>query len=99
MFWITGSQKFKMMQHVSESLAGRIAIFDMASLSTAEIEQRPAALFRPDLNAIRERLRYSTQKNIHEIYEDIFDQPLLFLFSALCTCHVQRLPFNRQNLL
>lgn len=72
MFWLTGSQKFKMMQGVSESLAGRVAIFDMASLSTAEIEGRPASLFHPDLNSIRERLKHSRQKNIHQIYEDIF---------------------------
>ena len=72
MFWLTGSQKFKMMQDVSESLAGRIAIFDMASLSTAEIEERPATLFHPDLASIRERLKYSKPKNIHQVYEDIF---------------------------
>ena len=72
MFWLTGSQKFKMMQYVSESLAGRIAIFDMASLSTAEIEERPATLFHPDLASIRERLKYSKPKNIHQVYEDIF---------------------------
>ena len=72
MFWLTGSQKFQMMQGVSESLAGRVAIFDMASLSTAEIEVRPAALFHPDLDSIRERLKYSRHKNIHEVYEDIF---------------------------
>ena len=72
MFWLTGSQKFQMMQGVSESLAGRVAIFDMASLSTAEIEARPAALFHPDLDSIRERLKYSRHKNIHEVYEDIF---------------------------
>ena len=30
MFWLTGSQKFKMMQDVSESLAGRIAVFDLS---------------------------------------------------------------------
>ena len=72
MFWLTGSQKFQMMQGVSESLAGRVAIFDMASLSTAEIEARPAALFHPNLDSIRERLKYSRHKNIHEIYEDIF---------------------------
>ena len=72
MFWLTGSQKFKMMQDVSESLAGRIAIFDMASLSTAEIEERPATLFHPDLASIRERLKYSKPKNIHHVYEDIF---------------------------
>ena len=72
MFWLTGSQKFKMMQDVSESLAGRIAIFDMASLSTAELEERPATLFHPDLTSIRERLKYSKCKNIHQVYEDIF---------------------------
>ena len=70
MFWLTGSQKFKMMQGVSESLAGRIAIFDMASLSTAETEGRSAVMFHSDLNSIRERLKHG--KNIHEVYEDIF---------------------------
>lgn len=72
MFWLTGSQKFKMMQDVSESLAGRIAIFDMAGLSAGELEDRPAALFHPDLNSLRERAKYSKKKNIHEIYADIF---------------------------
>ena len=28
-FWLSGSQKFVMMKNVSESLAGRVAIFDM----------------------------------------------------------------------
>lgn len=72
MFWLTGSQKFKMMQNVSESLAGRIAIFDMSGLSASEIEERPAALFRPKLQALRERLESSKKKNVHQIYEDIF---------------------------
>ena len=72
MYWLTGSQKFRMMQDVSESLAGRAAIFDMASLSAAEIEERPVSLFHPDLASIRERLKYSKPKNIHQVYEDIF---------------------------
>lgn len=72
MFWLTGSQKFKMMQNVSESLAGRIAIFDMSGLSASEIEERPAAMFRPDLQSLRERLENSKKKNVHQIYEDIF---------------------------
>ena len=72
MFWLTGSQKFHMMRGVSESLAGRVAIFDMAVLSAAEKEGRPAALFHPDLDSIRERLKYSRSKNVHEVYEDIF---------------------------
>lgn len=79
MFWLTGAQKFRMMQNVSESLAGRIAIFDMAGLSAAEIEERPAAMFHPDLQSIRERLKHSKRKNIHEIYDAIFrgDMPKL----------------------
>ena len=72
MFWLTGSQKFKMMQDVSESLAGRVAVFDMASLSAAEIEGRPAQQFHPDLQSLRERLTHSRKKSIHDIYEDIF---------------------------
>ena len=72
MFWLTGSQKFKMMQDVSESLAGRAAVFDMASLSAAEIEGRPAQQFHPDLQSLRERLTHSKKKSIHDIYEDIF---------------------------
>jgi len=72
MFWLTGSQKFKMMQDVSESLAGRVAVFDMAGLSAAEIEERPAGLFHPDPASIRERMKYSKPKSIHQVYEDIF---------------------------
>lgn len=67
MFWITGSQKFKMMKDVSESLAGRIAIFDMASLSAAEIEERPAQLFKPDVNSLRDRMAHAKRKDIHKI--------------------------------
>lgn len=72
MFWLTGSQKFKMMKDVSDSLAGRIAVFDMSSLSAPEIEERPEALFQADLSSLRERLKYSKSKNIHQVYEDIF---------------------------
>ncbi len=72
MFWLTGSQKFKMMQNVSESLAGRIAIFDMSSLSAAELEERPVGVFDPELPALRQRLETGKQKNIHQVYEDIF---------------------------
>ncbi|MBK5938500.1 ATP-binding protein [Halochromatium roseum] len=35
-FWLTGSQKFHLMQGVSESLAGRVAILDLLGLSAAE---------------------------------------------------------------
>lgn len=72
MYWLTGSQKFRMMQGISESLAGRAAVFDLAGLSAAEIEGRPALTFHPNLTSLRERLKYGQNKNIHQIYEDIF---------------------------
>ena len=36
LFWLTGSQKFHLMQGVQESLAGRVAIIDLLGLSYAE---------------------------------------------------------------
>lgn len=46
MFWLTGSQKFHLMQGVSESLAGRVAVLDLLGFSQAErfgraISQKP----------------------------------------------------------
>lgn len=72
LFWLTGSHKFKMMQGVAESLAGRIAVFDMSVLSAAEIENREPALFRPEISALKERLLKAQSKNVHELYERIF---------------------------
>lgn len=72
MYWLTGSQKFKMMKDVSESLAGRIAVFDMSGLSAAEIEEREAVFFHPALENLRQRVQNYHPKNVHEIYERIF---------------------------
>lgn len=36
-FWLTGSQKFHLMQSVTESLAGRVAILELNGFSQAEI--------------------------------------------------------------
>lgn len=40
MFWLTGSQKFHLMQDITETLAGRVAVLDLLGLSQAEIEGR-----------------------------------------------------------
>ena len=55
LFWLTGSQKFKMMKGISDSLAGRVAIFEMSSLSQREIEGKETALFVPNLETIKKR--------------------------------------------
>lgn len=38
MYWLTGSQRFHLMKGVSESLAGRIGVFELHSLSQRESE-------------------------------------------------------------
>lgn len=46
-YYLTGSQMFRMMNHVSESLAGRAGILSMYSLSRSETEGRKSAPFHP----------------------------------------------------
>lgn len=48
LYYLTGSQMFHMMKNVSESLAGRVGILSMYSLSRAEIEGRQSVPFLPD---------------------------------------------------
>jgi predicted AAA+ superfamily ATPase len=50
-FWLTGSQKFSLMQGIQESLAGRIVILDLLGLSYREIIRAPYSSipFLPEL--------------------------------------------------
>ncbi len=48
LYWLTGSQQFKMMKGVTESLAGRVGIFQMQGLSWQELTGRSEPPFRPD---------------------------------------------------
>lgn len=70
MFWLTGSQKFKMMSGVSESLAGRVGILELAGLSENEIEGNEAKVFKPNIDALKKQKPKNS--NIHKIYEKIF---------------------------
>lgn len=72
LFWLTGSQKFKMMKNVSESLAGRVAALDMSSLTLSELAGRPAMRFSPEIPDIRARLANTEPRNIHEVFDAIF---------------------------
>lgn len=72
MYWLTGSQKFRMMKDVSESLAGRIAVFDMSGLSAAELDEREAEPFHPATENLRRRMQDYRPQNVHQIYERIF---------------------------
>jgi len=48
MYWLTGSQKFELMEGVSESLAGRICIFNFFGLSNRELAGVETSPFLPE---------------------------------------------------
>ena len=72
LFWLTGSQKFKMMKSVSESLAGRIGVFTMSGLSLSELEGKTQSMFVPDIPVLKEKAKSLEKLNIHEVFEQIF---------------------------
>ena len=72
MFWLTGSQKFLMMKDAADSLAGRIALFDLDGLSAAEMDGQPAGAFSPEIRHLQEVMRRRRTVDVHEIYERIF---------------------------
>lgn len=49
-FWMTGSQIFRLMQGVQESLAGRVALLHMSPMSQREIGGYEVRPFKTDLN-------------------------------------------------
>ena len=68
MYWLTGSQQIKLMKNVQESLAGRVGIVKLNSLTYSEIiEKENKKIFEPG-NIIK------SEKNIDvfELYEKIF---------------------------
>lgn len=51
-FWLTGSQVFRLMDGVQESLAGRVALLQLLPLSQREIACAPSQPFVPDLDSL-----------------------------------------------
>ncbi len=70
LFWLSGSQKFVMMKHITESLAGRVAIFNLLPLSQREIDSIIESPFLPDVELIKGRLR--KERTTKELFECIF---------------------------
>ena len=71
-FWITGSQVFRLMNNVSESLAGRVGIVNLLGLSDAEIYQEPSEPFQTDPTSLMNRLSVRKPHGLNEIYTRIF---------------------------
>ena len=72
LFWLTCSQQFKMMKDISESLAGRVGVLNLYSLSNSEIKGYERLLFTPKLDELKknENIVHCDSK---EIFERIFN--------------------------
>ena len=71
-FWLTGSQIFDLMKGVRESLAGRVAVLSLSSLSQTEIyggEDRP---FQIEIEHLMKRKEGRTSADLQEIFRRIF---------------------------
>ena len=71
-FWLTGSQVFQMMKGVQESLAGRVAVLSMTSLSQAELSGASMTPFEIDLEALTEREKFRIPADVQGIFERIY---------------------------
>lgn len=76
-FWLTGSQAFKLMELAQESLAGRVAILHMPSLSQHELYgSGDNEEFVLDLSKLKARKNKGTMVNVSEMYERIWQGSL-----------------------
>ena len=71
-FWLIGSQVFKLMKGVQESLAGRVAVLSLTSLSQAEICGGAMQPFTIDMDALTARKAERTEADTRDIFERIY---------------------------
>lgn len=100
LFLLSGSQAFELMQHVSETLAGRIAILKLSGLSVREILQWPFDQpFIPTVDYINNRGQYQPEEPlkvwdwIHKgqmprLYEQETDWEIYY--SSYVTTYIER---------
>ncbi len=72
MFWLTGSQQFRMMKSISETLAGRVGIFPFSSFAQSELAGIPRPAFSADITALRTLKPVTTLSTVQGVYERIF---------------------------
>lgn len=71
-FWLTGSQVFKLMSGIQESLAGRVAVLSLTSLSQAEICGGEMQPFTLDIEKLSARRKERTKADTGVIFDRIF---------------------------
>lgn len=73
LFWLTGSQQYQMMKNIRETLAGRIGILELYSLSKNEVE----GIAFPNemdfsLSCLQERQSFTKKNDIIQVFEHIW---------------------------
>lgn len=72
LFWLTGSQQFKVMKEVSESLAGRIGVLNLYSLSLNEIINNDSSIFNPKIENLKMK-KINSKVDTKQIFEIIYN--------------------------
>lgn len=71
-FWMTGSQIFRLMQGVQESLAGRVALLHMSPMSQREIINAPCVPFSVDFEKLSSESKKIATVTTPEMFERIW---------------------------
>lgn len=84
-FWITGSQVFRLMKNVSESLAGRVGIINLLGLSNAEIYGYTSEPYTTEAERLMKRLGKTKEVGLNDVYARIFkgSMPALYADDAV----------------
>ena len=72
LFWLTGSQQFKVMKDVSETLAGRIGVLNLYSLSLSEILNYDSFVFNPSIVNLKNKT-IKSKVDTKKIFEIIYN--------------------------
>lgn len=70
MYYLTGSRVFETMKDVSESLAGRVGIFDLFAFSDRELYKMEEPIFNPQIDIIR-KVKPTKRLSTNQIFERI----------------------------
>lgn len=71
-FWLTGSQVFRLMRGIQESMAGRVALLHMSPLSQREIAGNDGVPFSTNFNILLEESKKIKPLGTNEMFERIW---------------------------
>lgn len=100
LFYLTGSQAFEIMEETAESLAGRVGILDLYTLSNREMNRLDGEMFLPDLKMLKKREKTKTlttsklfEKILNGGYPEIFinnDMDRAKFFDSYIRTYIER---------